>query len=376
MAFAQHIGPLLLSAEELTWRPRLKVELDNLRASVGWAIERETDDDRELALQIVSFLSREAVLDRGSGIGGWAARAVDATTLSSSSWRPTVMVSAAYDAFHRGDLDVAERLAAEAFDASRVSDPPMAAWAEMARANCVASRGRLEEALSILDEVASWLPDSSIYDRHTIHSVIALYTSLTGDTDKALASAHIALDAAEALGQPSALALALYANGMVRDEIDPASARRYCEQSIDLTEKGASDVVYANSFGTLALMSARAGDVPEALRDVRRSIAYAHSIGDRPPMVGTLHTATRLLPPVDDPERFANLAGGILDGWFKPMGNIIPERDRLPASALAEVEAMLGSDRYRAARARGAAMRYDELVSLVLAALDAAIAVT
>src|SRR5438067_11735905 len=113
-------------------------------------------------------------------------------------------------------------------------------------------------------------------------------------------------------------------------------------------------------------MSVRAGDVREAMREVRRAIAYAHSIGDRPPMVGTLHPAGRLLAPADDPERFANLAGGILDGWFKPMGNIIPERDRLPASALAEVEAMLGSERYRAARARGAAMSYDELISLVL----------
>ncbi|MDQ1467675.1 MAG: hypothetical protein QOH10_2090, partial [Actinomycetota bacterium] len=79
-AFAQGIGPRLLGAEELMWRPRLTAEIDNLRAAVGWAIERTTDEDRELGLQIVAALSREAVLDRGSGIGGWAARAIDATT--------------------------------------------------------------------------------------------------------------------------------------------------------------------------------------------------------------------------------------------------------------------------------------------------------
>ena len=372
-AFAQRIGPRLLGAEELTWRPRLKAELDNLRAAVGWAIERTAHDERELALQIIASLSREAVLDRGSGIGGWAARAIDATTPSSSPWRPTVMVSAAYDAFHRGDLDDAEHLAEEAFDTTRSSEPAMAAWAQMARANIAASRGKLGEALAILDDVASWLPDASVYDRHTIHSIIALYTTLTDDTDKALASARIALEAAHVLGQPSALALALYANGMVLAEVDLESARHYCEQSIEMTEQGASDVVYANTFGTLALMSARSGDVREALRAVRRSIAYAHSIGDRPPMIGTLHTAGQLLSPIADPERFAILAGGILDGWFKPMSNIILERDRLPAAALVDVEAALGTDSYRNARARGAVMSYDELVELVLTELDAAL---
>jgi tetratricopeptide (TPR) repeat protein len=284
------------------------------------------------------------------------------------------MVSAAYDAFHRGDLNIADDLAREAFDATRSSEPAQAAWAQMARANVAASRGNLANAISTLEDVASWLPDTSVYDRHTVHSIIALYTSLTDDSEKALASARIALDAAHTLGQPSALALALYANGMVLAEVDVESARHSCEQSIELTEQGASDVVYANAFGTLAIIATRAGNVREALQTVRRSIAYAHSIGDRPPMIGTLHTAGQLLAPFADPERFAVLAGGILDGWFKPMSNIIRERDRLPEAALVEVEAVLGTDRYRTTRARGAAMSYDELVSLVLAELDAALA--
>jgi hypothetical protein len=107
---------------------------------------------------------------------------------------------------------------------------------------------------------------------------------------------------------------------------------------------------------------------------VRRAIAYAHSIGDRPPMIGTMYTAGRLLAPIAHPQRLATLAGGILDGWFKPMSDVIPERDRLPVAALVEVEAALGTDAYRTARARGAAMSYDELVDFVLTELDAALA--
>ena len=379
-AFAERIGPLLLGADELLWRPRLQVELDNLRAAVGWATERAAVGDQELGLRIIASLSREAVLDRGSGIGGWATRAIEATE-PSSSWRPTVLVSAAYDAFHHGDLDVADRLAMEAYDTTRDTALWTAAWAQMARANVTAIRGRLTEALSILEDVASWLPEEKVhdrhtlhsYDRHTVHSIIALYTNLTGDHEKALASAQIALKTAQLLGQPSALALALYANGTVLAETDLEKARRHCEQSIEVTDQGASDVVYANAYSTLALLSARAGDVPKALRAARRSIGYAHSIGDRPPMISTLHTAANLLAPITDPERCAVLAGGILDGWCKPMSTIIPERDRLAPNALAELEAVLGTDAFRDARARGASMNFDNLVALILEELDTAI---
>jgi predicted ATPase/class 3 adenylate cyclase len=372
-AFAERVGPLLLGSEELVWRPRLKVEIDSLRAAVGWAIERDTDDDRELALVILASLAREVVLDRGSGMGAWAERAIEATSQSSSPLRPTVMVTAAFGAFHRGDLDRAEQLASEACHTARESDPPMAAWAQMALANITASRGDLPGALALLDDVASWLPQTSIYDRHTIHSVIALYTVLTGDVDSARESARIGLEAAQELGQPSALAIAHYANGMVQAEVDPDAARRHCEASMALTTGGASDVVYANALGTLAQLFDRGGDSQGAMRTVRESIAYADSIGDRPPMVGTLHTAGRLLTRVAPPETVAVFAGGVFDGWFQAMSEIVPESDRLPVEALTRVEAELGADDYHSAWVRGAAMSYEELVAFALAGLDAAI---
>ena len=54
------------------------------------------------------------------------------------------------------------------------------------------------------------------------------------------------------LGQPSALALAFYAMGMVLVETDADRGRLYSAQSIAMTEQGASDVVFANALGTLA----------------------------------------------------------------------------------------------------------------------------
>ncbi len=44
-AWAEDAGPGLVSRDELTWRTRENVELDNLRAAVTWALDRDDPDD-------------------------------------------------------------------------------------------------------------------------------------------------------------------------------------------------------------------------------------------------------------------------------------------------------------------------------------------
>ncbi|MGH9920370.1 MAG: adenylate/guanylate cyclase domain-containing protein, partial [Nitrososphaerales archaeon] len=165
--FAREVGPTLLGPAELEWRPKLTIEVDNLRAAVGWAIDPPDEDDRELALVLLASLSRESVLDRGLGVGTWAERAVEMTTGSVHPLRSTVMVMAAYGAYHRGDFAAAESLAREVLAATRDSDPGVASWAAMALANIAGSSGNMNKTLEILTDVISWLPEANIYDRYT-----------------------------------------------------------------------------------------------------------------------------------------------------------------------------------------------------------------
>ena len=51
--FAEEAGAALLGPDELAWRARVDAELDNLRAAVTWALDRD-DDDRVLALRIIA----------------------------------------------------------------------------------------------------------------------------------------------------------------------------------------------------------------------------------------------------------------------------------------------------------------------------------
>jgi predicted ATPase/class 3 adenylate cyclase len=372
-AFAGRVGPLLLGREELSWRPRLRLELDNLRAAVAWALDRDTDEDPDVALQILAALWQEAVLDRGSGIGGWAERAVEVIKDSPSDLRATVVATAGFGAFHRGDLARAEALARDAFEATRETDDATAAWAAMLLSNATLSTGQLEKALAILDDAASWVPETNSYTHSAVHAVLAINRRLVGDSDGAREAAAIALDIASASGQPSALALALYATGMALLNVDAARAREACERSLALAETGAGDVVYGNTLAMLAILAEREGDQPEATSLVRRSIFHGDAIGDRPPIVGGLHTAGRTLAGVAAPEAIAVIAGGLYDGWYQGMTGTVPERDRLTGAPLAAAEAVLGEDRFRTAWERGAVMSYEELVAFTLAELDEAL---
>ena len=63
--FAELAGPGLMGADELIWRPRLHDELDNLRAAVGWGLDRDDPADQDLALRVIAALANQSYMARG-----------------------------------------------------------------------------------------------------------------------------------------------------------------------------------------------------------------------------------------------------------------------------------------------------------------------
>ena len=76
--FAEAADEGLAGADEVAWRRRVHLELDNLRAAFIRCLILGDDDDVRRALRIVAALAFEAVNDRGLGIGGWAEHLVPA----------------------------------------------------------------------------------------------------------------------------------------------------------------------------------------------------------------------------------------------------------------------------------------------------------
>ena len=104
----------------------------------------------------------------------------------------------------------------------------------------------------------------------------------------------------------------------------------------------------------------------EATTHVIRAIVYADRVGDRPPMIDSMFTAARVLLARGDGEALATLMGGIQEGWFAPMAKIVrPEHD-IDSAVLGAIRSDLGNEAYARARARGAAMSYDEIIAFTL----------
>src|SRR5581483_10762868 len=67
------------------------------------------------------------------------------------------------------------------------------------------------------------------------------------------------------------------------------------EESVALTEAGASDVIYGDTQELLARLEFLAGDVPRALRTIKGALAYSTSVGNRPSVVGHLWYAGEIV---------------------------------------------------------------------------------
>lgn len=366
-AVAEHMGPGLLSPDEVVWRDRVGLELDNLRAAVDWSLESEGDE--ELAFRIIAALAYEVTDFRAAGIGAWAERAAHTSALDASPCRSWVLGVAAYGAFHRGDLTAAEAYA-RALDVE-----PTPAWvhAQGALGNVAASRGDLASALEIYGaaRAAVGAGDEWRYPSCWVPAVRAIYAGIAGDRELARAETEAGLEAARGFGQPSALALALYVCAMTRMDDEPDRALRDAEESVALHRAGASDVVYANATLVTSVLRERAGDIAGAAAAAREAVAHADAIGDRSGTYG-LSSALRLLFTGGDIEGAVVLAGAVIDGWFRELvlttSDELTQRDAILRSAAQT----LGPDRYAAARARGAAMAYEAVIRYVLEALDRA----
>jgi tetratricopeptide (TPR) repeat protein len=349
-------------------RARFVADLDNFRAAVGWAIEGSTPREHDLGVRIVGAIARETVLNRRSGVGSWADRVLNAVASSDNPLWYNVVTAAAYSRFHRGDLDGADELAERAYRATRSTNSATAVWARMAASNVSAARGDLQLALTILDDILSWI--QPCYDDEIIRPIVALYTWVAGDAERTVELANAGLERARNGGQPSSLALALYAHAMAVVDTDTELAKRQCAESLALTETGASDVVYANAYSLLARAAEKQGDPQTAVPFVIRAIEYADMVGDRPPMVDQMFTSARLLA-ASDAATFVTVSAGFRNGWFAPMASVVRPAEDIPADALDRARAELGEGGYTAAWARGAAMSYDELIAFTLQALRA-----
>ena len=132
----------------------------------------------------------------------------------------------------------------------------------------------------------------------------------------------------------------------------------------------ANDNLLNSALSMMANLRARRGDLRGALEAMRAAIEQSERIGDRPQTVGAVAWALLIMTEVGEVETAAVLAGVIVDGPLAELNNFPGSQRAHGDRHLAPIEVALGTEAYRAAAARGAAMSFPEVVAFLGIELD------
>ena len=209
--FAEQAGAALEGPDEFVWHERVRAELDNLRAAIGWAFDSPPNADAQLGLRIVAALAYAAVIDMISGVGTWTERAVPHADETTPGRRTAILGAAAIQAVYVGDHQRAQTLALDALRDGLPPDCPVPIPAYSALASVEVNKGRLDEALRVVQRGLQDLEATAGHDvgkASIFHSLIAVFSMYTGDITTARAEADEGLRLARQVGNPSATATA------------------------------------------------------------------------------------------------------------------------------------------------------------------------
>jgi predicted ATPase len=359
---ARVIGEALNGRDEIAWRRRMAVELDDLRAAVNWSLDRP-DDDR--CVQIVAALSVQAAQYDTAGIGTWAERCVERAQVVPEGLRTAVLAAAAWNGGRRGD----PHALAVGLDALRDGLPP--GWPSsylpfIALVQAWVTQGRFDEAYAIAERGHAAL-DAAGAPRVGHTHLFCTESGSTQDPEAARQFAEAALSNAQACGNPTGLVIGWFTVGYAHLRSDPARAAAALEKSIALTRNGAGDGVYAAALVFAAVLALGAGDVVRAIESLDEALRYGRDNGNQLTVATAVAFGVLMLTSLGEREVAAVLsgAGGEVAVPVTRSARHLSQYE----NALVGLRRELGSAAFDAAFAKGAAMTYEQVTVFLLSEL-------
>jgi predicted ATPase/class 3 adenylate cyclase len=359
---ARVIGEALSGPDEITWRRRMALELDDLRAAVNWSLDRP-DDDR--CVQIVAALSVQAAQYDTAGIGIWAEGCVARAQIAPPPLRTAVLAAAAWNLGRRGDPDAV----AVGLDALRDGLPhgwPSSYLPFIALLQALAQQGRFDEVYAVaagghaaLDAAgAPQVGHTHLYCAQSMPQV---------DPETARQLAEAALSNARACHNPTGLAVGWFTVGCAHLSHDPGRAGAALEESIALTRNGAGDGVYVVALVLAAFLASGSGDVETALALLDEALHHGRDSANHSTVAGAVGFGVLIMANLGQPGVAAVLSGaggGLAIGAMRSTGYLSQYED-----AVAGLRHELGSSAYDAAFAKGATMSYEQVAGFFLSEL-------
>jgi hypothetical protein len=364
-AFAEEAGPELLGPRQLDWQGRIRVELDNLRVAVMWALT-SSGQAHQVAFRIVSALAFSAA-SRRDDVGVWAERALSQVGTCPPGMRATVIAAAAWSAYFAGDLPLALERAEDALREPPSSDPNSHGMPQALLSQIYARTGQPELGARIARKARQEFVQqgNEVYAGYLL-AMEATAWIIAGEVAAAREPAIQAVEIARRIQNPALSTFASYAAAHAVRLQDPETALKLIEDCLTQARAGSVDSILGFALSLAAAIRIHIGDLRGALTELYEAIVQQHGDGNRLGLGLTLERGAALLARLDEAEPAAVLAGAVMAHFAVTTANV-------PAQERAEIDeahtfarCALTGDAYNAALARGASMDDEEVAGYAL----------
>jgi predicted ATPase/DNA-binding CsgD family transcriptional regulator len=364
LRLARAVAPGCSPSDKTTWRTKLEIDHDNLRAGLRFSLDTgDATTALHLCVALWRFWFERGYLSEGRL---WLDESLAAPT-GPSPQRARALSGNGFLARYQGDYDRAEGLCRDALELSRSLDDfegvaeayTGLALVRSASGDYPESERLVREALSIYEGHGDELGTARTLDRLAMNFVI------TGEHDRARPVFERSLELFRRLGDSHGVALGLYGLSVVRLPGGHAAARAQVDESLAILRAVGDRRTSAKVIWNLAGINAELGDAETAAAQLTESLTLFIEFGDRWFCGLVLESAAFLAGTTGDAERTARLLGAADTIWAAievPLPALLRERHD---HVLAATRNHLGNARFDAAWDAGSRLPLRDTVDLV-----------
>jgi predicted ATPase/DNA-binding CsgD family transcriptional regulator len=315
LAVAEQSDLKLRSAEQSTWRRRLEVEHDNLRAALRWTLESQ---EAEMGLRLAgALLLFWRFCNRPREGRSWLEQmlAQPGAQVRTKAAAKALFAAGAM-AYYQGDFPAAHRL--------------LEASVMVSREGGAAGRLELAGALTMLGEVALLQGNESLAyelageslqvyqevgDAWGIAMVLRLRGRAIGELGDLMTARSLLEESAAQLriiGDRRYLMMPVDALGMLAlRQGDYAGARAHFKETLSVAQEMGDEPFIANALAHLGTVALRMGDYPQSAALYQQSLTLNREQGNKDGIVEDLTGLAEVASLLGQPERAARLFGAV-----------------------------------------------------------------
>jgi predicted ATPase len=276
----------LKGRDEERWLRTMDAEFANFRTAFDWSVGI---GDVDLALRLTVALGRFGVPRPRYSVWRWIELVSEMPQARDHPLRPQAMAFGAVDVVvaSGGPGLLADRV--RKMDAAFAhADLELTSYAVWAHSALAAVTGRPEEAIEQgARAVELALAGGDLHAASVHGSMLSLFLTTYGDTDRAVQRAQEAFALGSELGNPTLLAVSEVSLGSALKTVDPQRARVHLQAGVSRSRLVGNDMARSIGERKLAELLAAAGDLIGALETYLDVLEHATEFGVRLPVAMT-----------------------------------------------------------------------------------------